>query len=169
MNTRMKTLAAALVTATAIAAPALSAPPSPTPLAGPWYSAKELSALKAYADMTFSEKQAYLAGARSSRTKAVPLAGPSYTPAERARLVAYSNASPDEKRAILAGATTATPGWFDRHDAAIIGAVTLALILLTSGVLAHVARRSRALRHTGDGTDSNRAITESEVRHAETA
>lgn len=148
---RIKQLGAVLVAAAAMAVPAHAGgrAPSTTPLAGPWYTAQELEALKTYSAMSFAEKQAYLAGDTSQASTNVPLAGPAYTPDELKALVAYSDASFAEKKAILAGTTPAGAAEqtaFHWRDATIGGGVTLAAALALSALGAWAVRQRRGLR-----------------------
>jgi heme A synthase len=56
-------LVVAVVAATALVPAATGAPSRVTkPLAGPWYTPKELKALIRYSNASFAEKQAILAG-----------------------------------------------------------------------------------------------------------
>jgi hypothetical protein len=129
-----------------------------TPLAGPWYTPKELKALIAFSNASLAERKAMLA--RSNAASIAPvrgtavLAGPRYSPRELKALIAYSNASFAQKNAMLAGTERNSIGAGDNFhwsDAAIGAGAALGCLLVAGAAAAlfgRSRRERRRLRHT---------------------
>jgi hypothetical protein len=109
-------VAAALIVPTAQA--------KPRPLAGPWYTPKELKALIAY----------------SNNASHNTVGGYSLTAKERAALDTYANASFANKQRILAGEPPVAPQAFPWAAAAAGAAATLGALLLAAALLSRSAR-----------------------------
>lgn len=139
--------------------------PATRPPAGPWYTPKELNALRAYSAMSFAEQRAFLraAGRRTAAAggSARRLAGPWYTPSELKALIAYSNATFEEKQAILAGAAPVRArrpagGSGNTRAVAVAGVfATMGILLLAAFALPLVRNNGR--RGDGHGVDETRA------------
>ena len=158
VNPLIKRLALALLVASVAAVSANAAGAAgdrhsaKVPLAGPWYTPKELKALNAYSEASFTQKKALLAGSDAAPTTAdggtITLAGPRYRPQELKALIAYSKASFAQKKALLAGTETSTISVGDKFhwsDAGIGAGVALGCVFV-AGAAAAVLARSRTER-----------------------